>query len=427
MDEFLAERKANPTNRVVIGNDAGDADTICDYIGLHRILVWGITSHTRCVNIKESLLNERPDINLLFNLAGIHDAGDELLFIEDLVEMLKAGGTLDFSLVDHNTFNTELDQYKEKANIVEILDHHYDEGKFLDTCSGENRNIAFRQGAALVASSCTLVAERLKGLCDDQPHQSIPVCPYPETLATLLLGVILIDSVNLNESMGKVTQRDRDAVSDLISHTDWRPSESKTYIVSANKGFATVDTDILFDKLQRAKYETSFWNAIPVERALIYDYKDFHSDGIQLYNEVGEKRNFGIATILMPGAEFILKNDFVSKTKEFMLSNHISFLGIMFAFYDKASDDTLRRQLAFCSDNSISLESLIDVMLSSEVYNYVDLGLDKVDDIALQETHELQLYLFEQTNVKPSRKQIGPLLEIVYESYLLSSWKSEGI
>lgn len=421
MDEFLKERKSNPTGRIVIGNDAGDADSVVSAIALAFIeSFYGQSQATPIVSIsKESFLNERPEINLLFNLAGLQDAGDDLLFIEDLMDILHAARTLDFTLVDHNTFNSALDQFKEKSNIVEILDHHNDEGKYLDTCSGKNRNVAFSQGAALVASSCTLVAERLKGLCDDQLDPSSPVRRYPEPVATLLLGVILIDSVNLNESMGKVTQRDRDAVYDLILHTDWRPTASKTYIMSADSGVVTIDTDMLFDKLQRAKYEVSFWNAIPVERALLYDYKDFHSDGIELYNKVGDKRNFGIATILMPGADFIQKNGFALKTKEFMLSSHISFLGIMFAFYDSDSDDTLRRQLAFCADNSITLDGLLDAVLSSEVYNYVNLGLEKVDETS--QTDEFQFYLYEQTNVKPSRKQIGPLLEIVYESYLLSS------
>lgn len=405
---FLKDRKEHPTSHIIVGNDAGDADSIVSAVTLAFI-----EQATPIVSIpKQSFVNERPETNLLFRLAGIQAAADELLFIEDLILMNSdAASRLDFTLIDHNVLNHVLDRFKDKANVIEILDHHEDERQYLETCSGDDRTVAFDQGVALVASSCTLVAERLKKLSDN----SDPV--YPESIGTLLLGVILIDSVNMDESVGKVTQRDRDAVNNLIEHTDWSFSESKSYIVVDNNGTVTVDTNALFEVLQRAKYETSFWSAIPVDRALAYDYKEFKSLGLRLYNEVGDRRTFGIASVLMPGDAFILKDGFASKTKKFMATNQISFLSIMFAFYDSGSD-TLQRQLTFCADQSIHLESLIKLMLSSEVYEYAELNLE--ERATMQETEGIQIFLFDQHNVKPSRKQIGPMLEVVYESYLLS-------
>lgn len=402
------ERKTYPTHRVVIGNDAGDADSIVSAIILAYIeSVYGETLSTPIVSIsRESFVRERPELNLLFRLAGLQDVAGELLFAEDLMNMLRTSSPLDFTLVDHNTFNSALDKYGEKQRIVEIVDHHKDEGKFIETCSGENRTIAFDQGVALVASTCTLVAERLKSLYNAN-------CPYPESIATLLLGVILIDSVGLDESVGKVTQRDRDAVNDLVARTNWMPSESKSYIILDSYGEATVDTGVLFDTLQRAKYETYFWDNLPVERALLYDYKNF-----QVSPASGPEISFGISTILMSGFDFITKAGFAAKTIEFMHTNQLSLLGIMFAFYNVDSGE-LKRQLALCTDQSVEIDRFVNDMMLSQEYQSTNLELKRVDGFSLEDTGGLQLLLFDQMNVKPSRKQIGPMLEVVYGSYLL--------
>lgn len=117
------------------------------------------------------------------------------------------------------------------AQVVErIVDHHEDQGLY-EKVTGGNRDIAFAAdaegfdalyssaqqkqsgisrvpslssnsstagGRALVASTCTLVAER---------YLSNPdlLCP---AVAMLLLGVVLLDSVCLDASAGKVTSRD---------------------------------------------------------------------------------------------------------------------------------------------------------------------------------------------------------------------------
>ena len=407
---FLKSQKNNPTNHVVIGNDAGDADSIVSAITLAFV-------ESTCGNAKfqstpivsirrDNFEQERPEVNLLFKLAGMHDIANELIFVDDIVEMFRTSSTaLDLSLVDHNTINTALEKYRDKQNVVEIVDHHEDKGQFLDTCSGENRTIAFSHGTASVASTCTLVAERLKRLTNADEH-------YPESLATLLLGVILIDSVGLDDSIGKVTQRDRDAVNDLIVRTDWKHSESKSYIALNSLGDVNVDTDILFNTLQKAKYEPSFWSRFPVDRALLYDYKDFH-----VANQ-SQERSFGIASILTSGSDFITKNDFAPAVEQFMYINNISLLGIMFAFYGNSSD-TLTRQLAICVDQTMELDAFIKVLLSSQAYHDVNLELERVTMKSFHQ-NKLQLYLFDQTNVQPSRKQIAPLFEIVYESFLSS-------
>jgi exopolyphosphatase len=405
---FLIERKANITNHVVIGNEAGDADTIVTAITLAFIESmngYGGDAVTPIVAISKDVFHkERPDVNLLFQLAGLQEFTKDLLFIEDQEDMLeedvKEGlPSRSITLVDHNNLNEPLLKYQNNLVVTEILDHHEDLHKYEDTCSGKDRNIAFDNGHALVASATTLVAERLRAR--KYPH------PYPATIGTLLIGVILIDSINLDESLGKVTQRDRVAVKDLLANTDWSTRVHLPHIRLNANGDITVDTDKLFDELQVAKYDPLFWDNFPVFRALASDYKQFGD---------GNESLFGIATVLMNGQEFMKKEEFASATLDFMHTSQISFLGIMFAFYDESR--TLRRQLAFVTKGEkFTLEQIVESLLKSVEYKKADLQLEEVtihNKLLIEEGGLLQIRLFDQTNPAPSRKQIGPMFEVYF-------------
>ena len=78
--------------------------------------------------------------------------------------------------------------------VVEIVDHHLDMGGHAAVI-GAQRNVAFdaETKKALVGSACTLVAEVLS-----------PELRADATLATLLGGVILIDTLNMDPAAAKV-------------------------------------------------------------------------------------------------------------------------------------------------------------------------------------------------------------------------------
>ena len=371
----------------MLGNDAGDADSIISAITLAYIesMKRG-KSITPVVSIsKDVFVHERPDIVRAFELAGIQSASEKLIFIEDFDDIV-VGNSADITLVDHNTLNSSLrHSIRKKLIVMEILDHHIDEGKYLKTCADDHRNIAFRDGQPLVASTSTLVAEKLQLLFDS---------PYPPSIGILLLGVILLDSVNLDVTIGKVTDRDRVSVEDLLVNTDW---SNMTVPVAYRKsdGVIAVDTTELFNELQLAKYNPQFWSDISVTRALGYDVKYFHQ--------------IGISTILMPATLFMEKSGFVESTLAFIGTGHVSLLVIMFAFYDE--DDSFRRQLAFIStDQHVDVRLLVESLLSSDSYKLVDLQLSDVA-IPAEFDDSFQIILFDQKNVSPSRKEIGPMLE----------------
>ncbi|KAL7540402.1 hypothetical protein ACHAWF_006670 [Thalassiosira exigua] len=396
-ESFLAERRASPTDRVVVGNDAGDADSIVSAISLAYVeSIYDGDEATPVVSISKTAFDhERPEVNLLFQLAGINDPSEKLLFIEDMQRVVTedGGSPKRLTLTDHNTLNKSLRDLRRNLIVTEIVDHHKDERKYLDTCSGERRNIAFDDGRALVASATTLVAERLL----EHPP------PYPSSLSLLLVGTILLDSVNLDETKGKATQRDRDAVNALRLRTDWKGKLPLPYLEND-----TLDANALFTKLQRAKYDAQFWNSLSVESALDYDYKYFQRrriGGLKGAEEVSTI--FGISSILMPGLDFMNTAGWYDSVVAFMESKHVSFLGIMFAFYDE--QESFRRQLAFVS--TASLAEWAKALMSSSVYQSVELQLEEVQLPPPLQGKEFVL-LFDQSNPKPSRKQVGPMLEV---------------
>jgi exopolyphosphatase len=416
LESFLIDHRYNPTNHVVLGNDAGDADSIVSAITLAYIESMNSTGHdcsTPIVSIsKDTFIQERPETNLLFQLAGIKDnVAEKLLFIEDLQEILEknAKGGLcpgpSVSLVDHNTLNDSLLRFQDDLIVTEILDHHEDEHKYEETCFGDRRIIAFDDGHVLVASTTTLVAERLR--LQKFPH------PYPASIGTLLLGVILLDSINLDESIGKVTERDRVAVDDLLANTDWNAAVQSSHIRMDETGTITVDSNALFDTLQLAKYDPKYWDELPALRALASDYKHFGDD------EARNESEFGISSILMSGEDFMKKEDFEKATLEFMHTSQIFLLGIIFVFYDELG--VLLKQIAFISsDVNFPLCEFVDSFLVSDEYKNVDLQLIEVPHLTRTDQSELlQIRLFDQENLTPSRKQIGPMLEDYFDTRIL--------
>jgi len=397
--QFLCDRKRQPTRQLVLGNEAGDADTIISALSLAYIeSVQEQQPKTPIVAIpKADLDTQRPEVNLLLELAGISHPTKVLLFIDDalIIEGDAVGDQV--TLVDHNVLAESLE--RENWTVVEIVDHHQDQGQYLDTCSGDARNIAFAGGRASVASACTLVAERLR-------QQWPPPCPA--SVGLLLLGVILLDSVNLSERVGKVTQRDMDAVADLLSHTDWDALPVKTrqaLQMPPPSVHASPDPSLLFQVLQDAKYDFQFWTSLSVRDSLRLDYKEYPYDD--------ETKLFGISTVLMPMDGFLSKQQLVPGIVQYMEEVRVDFLGIMFAFQDVHG--RLHRQFAICGTENVPLDDISSFLLRSD-HSQGSLDLDGVSEPNLQFRDGLRMRFFNQRNVKPSRKQIGPILLEFFES-----------
>lgn len=340
------------STQIAIGNPAGDADSVVSALGWAYATTQQEASHiTPVVSIaRQDLLTQRPETMALFRLA---DVDVHALICRDELEEELPPPPYQITLLDHNHESTGLD-----GTVVSILDHHVDEGQHPEAT---RRTIAFVDDRALVASTCTLVAEALY----DRPS-------IPSSLALLLLGVILLDSINLSETAGKVTDRDRKAVQWLSQYT---PADYQT----------TAQHTQLFERLQSAKFDPDFWASLSVYDALRLDYKDFGG-------------GWGLSSVAL------WKTQVDDDVVRFMNDKTLDFLGVLWA--QPQEDGSLRRELIWCANKSVWSDSQLDALY--EHCNRQDLQLKLLCESTTHPTLTLRHY--SQANVQASRKQVAPIL-----------------
>jgi len=410
---FLQQRVSAPTKHLVIGNPAGDADSIISAIVLAYVeSIKGGEKKTPVISISEREMNTtRPEVSLLLDLVGVSEPSSSLLFVDSpaIKRDISASG-VDVTLVDHNTLDETFVPKRGKKGwrVQEILDHHRDEGNYRDTCSNSDRNIAFQNDKALVSSTCTLIAEKLQEVWDP---------PFPASIALLLLGTILLDTVNLSPAVGKVTNRDIDSVAALLNNTRWTRLSGHTWsILGIEEADPRPDPTRLFRLLQNTKYDEEFWSKLSVADGLRYDYKDF------AVSEAGTSK-FGVSTLLMPMESFLSKKRFRSSLRQFMVEEEISFLVLMFASQVDGGGG-VHRQLSLCGKDIPSDGILLRVAeyLNNPGLDFGGDGLnlqpvDVADTTATAFTNRgITIQTFDQNNIQPSRKQIGPMLELFFNA-----------
>lgn len=389
LNEFLVDRKHRPTRHLVIGNEAGDADSIVSAIALSYIeSTQGVAESTPILSIgRGDLETQRPETKLLLQLAGV--SVDELIFDDTRFVAENANGA-NVTLVDHNRLEPK---FRHKSwTVVAIVDHHLDERYYRGRCAGDARIVAFANGRALVASACTLVAERQRALWTP---------PYAASVGTLLIGTILLDSFNIDPAAGKVTERDENAVRDLLFHTAWSELDNKTKHVL--RLAERPDTDAFYRALEGARYDAVFWGSLSMHDALRLDYKHYGHRSSAL----------GISSVLMASQDFRRKANFEAGLRAYMHGEAVTFLGVMLTSMD--DDNGLNRQLALCAFDSFPLQDMVEFLLQPVT------GLER-ESLELVELAEestrgvgLTIRFFDQGNTKASRKQIAPSLLAFFE------------
>eukprot|EP00180_Rhodochaete_pulchella_P002462 Plantae.Rhodophyta-Rhodochaete_pulchella.ctg37831.p1 GENE.Plantae.Rhodophyta-Rhodochaete_pulchella.ctg37831~~Plantae.Rhodophyta-Rhodochaete_pulchella.ctg37831.p1 ORF type:complete len:422 (-),score=59.06 Plantae.Rhodophyta-Rhodochaete_pulchella.ctg37831:43-1221(-) len=223
---------------VVLGNQAADLDSMTSSMAC-AFLRMGQSGQSADVPILPVMNVARADFPLRTEAAmfmndlkiPVHD----LTFIDE-VDLLSAAN-LSITLVDHNKLSPS--QESLAKHVVEIVDHHDDEGDHLDAV----RTIE------PVGSCSTLISESFLN------PPALDTLRNSPSLCNLLLGTILLDTANLNRSRGRCTSSDEDAVVRLRSFLADPP-----------------DNSTLFEKLQSAKFDTS---RLSPEQLLRKDFKDY--------------------------------------------------------------------------------------------------------------------------------------------------------
>jgi exopolyphosphatase len=386
--------------RLAIGNPAGDADSIISSIASAYLDTFVRQKPTTpIISIPlDDLKSLRPETKYLLALAGVTTELNDSSF----VAIDDPDGLPDIAsvtLVDHNQLTVA-----GKSNgwkVETILDHHMDEGSHTDTCddTSEDRIVAFdaSTSSALVASTCTLIVERWKNYVSTSSTNESDIVPIPPSLSILLLGVILLDSINLSVKAGKVTPRDQQAVEALYKGTDWSALQLPSEICRDDKPGAAPDLTKLFDTLQNQKFRPEFWTGLTALQALKLDYKSFTVES------AGNDQNastFGVSSILQSMAEFSDKpNVWNSIADEYFPM--AQFFGVMFMTFENGSP---KRQILLTSPDEKLVHSLVR-FLENE-------GSLQIGAVAQTKDSDTGLYRveLEQGNAKASRKQVVPIL-----------------
>lgn len=197
------------TVRVVMGNEAGDLDSMA------CALVWAFYTYQPgqkvpvlpVLNVPREELRLRRDILEVFAVASL--AIDELLFVEEvpLFELANAN-KLELTLVDHNELSPR--QSNLATAIRAIVDHHQDAALYQKTV--RERNVLFPVGScASLVTEAMLKMERGLQLIGDV------------AVSLLLRSTIMLDTKNLKNH--KTTELDCRM---LRAHKKTMPTEAIT-------------------------------------------------------------------------------------------------------------------------------------------------------------------------------------------------------
>ncbi|KAF4319094.1 hypothetical protein BBO99_00006757 [Phytophthora kernoviae] len=267
-----------------MGNEAADADSIVSSLSYAFICKQQHSDalHVPVLSIPRSELVLRCDISALLQELGVDTKA--LLFVDEFPWDLKT--QLRVTLLDHNALSNKRVPQIEKLQVVEIVDHHSDLQQHLDA---ETREVAFADGSALVASTCTLVAERL-----------------------------------------------------ALAPTDMTPRDVAAAVRLEETAFAKKEE--LFTWLQGEKFNPVHWGAFTLENCLQVDYKEF-----VFATAAGDAKKVGTSAVLIDLEAFVLKSSDAAALHEglsaYCQQNDLTFLMVMTMFM--TPDNQRHRQLLF--------------------------------------------------------------------------------
>eukprot|EP00984_Skeletonema_dohrnii_P014002 scaffold5860_cov103-Skeletonema_dohrnii-CCMP3373.AAC.3 len=413
----LQNKDEKRTNNVIIGNEAGDADSIISALTLGYVTSSNNNSppdnnntfQVPIVSIPRAEMELRRDAALLLDMVGINV--QKLLYIDDDIVVTKhllpssppdSSDTLldsTITLVDHNRLRPMFSHLN--SLVTEIVDHHKDESHHEQVVADSGKRIiAFENGHATVASTCTLVAERLfQSMADDS---SIKI---DGALGLSLLGVILLDSINMKPEAKKDTPRDEEAIQQLLQRTDWSscadtvPSlmdQATIDKIFPNGRCNMPDRNALFDALIGAKSDPKFWLEMSAMNCLRIDYKKFI---------VSDRSSIGLSSVIITMDDLLAKDGFIDSMKACIASEDVNLFGVLGVTF---FDDKPKRELLLAGNDDSVVDSFAQFLL--EHSDAADLEMVEREDCRDFSQDGMKVRVFRQGNPKGSRKQIAPLL-----------------
>lgn len=388
LKKVLAQKSLKSPFHVVTGNQSADMDSVISSIAfayLSHNLVTPFNTIIPIINIPRGDFKLRKDIVRLLETHNITE--DLLYFVEDYDNIIASSGTtpISLNLVDHNGLQGyEINKSYEEGmvNVVGIIDHHADENKFLDanprvirTC-GSNSSLVFQHFFELFKTNDKFWYDNTE-------------------LVGLLLGPLLIDTSNMTQ---KVEEPDLFAIKEYKNILN--NSSSTSQEISGMTNF--------YSALKTAKKDMSGFSFGDV---LKKDYKQF---------KFANGENVGFSSI-GKSIKWVFSNyskDEVNKTLSDTLKLNKIDLLVITSSYTQKENDKYTREFCFyyegVNEQFAKLASLVtdQLNLNDDLY-----GKSKISPVSqfvnAIDGHHLEIY--NQINIKASRKQVVPIVKAVLE------------
>lgn len=341
----------------VTGNQSSDMDSVVSAIA------YSYFTHCRdaskqvilpFVNITEADLSLRRDIQYALNNIGIQSK--DLIFADDL-KKLPADLRMQLILVDHNKLEGENETIMENqfhADVVAIIDHHKDEGLYLN---------ASPRILKTVGSCSTLV---LTHFMDTIKERSLDL-----QTGKFLVSAILLDTSNLKDTY-KTKAEDIDVI-----------AQFENQVAGLNKDVLKIENKTL----HKQKRSTEGFSFMDILRK---DYKEY----------VCGKFRAGISSVggsLADLTERFGKKEIESATKKLRDERQLDVMIIMNSYNDAAKNHC----------RQISMVGKPGAPLATSLVSSVTKPLQLESQLT---TLAEDIQSFEQVNVAASRKQVAPLV-----------------
>jgi len=379
--EVILKAKEQGNLHVIMGNEAGDCDSIISSLALTYIYSnyeQGTGMYLPLCSINRDDMSLRGETTLLLERCGINvkqliyldDDVTQALFFDESSDISPSSPNMkDFvqiTLTDHNRIRSSMRAFSD--NVIGIIDHHLDE-KYHE--SAAIRSIAFDENRqkALSGSCCSLVTEELLKV--------VGTSPIDPALASALLGTIVLDTMNMNEKANKGTERDLSAIRIL--------EKSSSKILSP-------DLDSVFSWMNNAKFDRRFWSELSVWDCLRIDYKMFET----------EHKRYGISSVLIPINELFEKEGFSKVANKFMHLHDLDLLAIMSMVIE--SGVPTRELLLYGS--RLEVESMAAFLVNDNDAQVLKVKFSTVTEM----DSDIIAQLLSQENPRGSRKQVAPIM-----------------
>eukprot|EP00898_Chlorokybus_atmophyticus_P005388 jgi/Chlat1/5850/Chrsp4S06231 len=334
---------------VVLGNESADLDSMVAAI-TYAYLLHFLKQKTEDAGVAVPVINcPRADFPLRTEAAELFKELkiDTTAFVE--LSKVHAAGNLKLVLVDHNKLSSA--QEGLASAVVEIVDHHKDEGLY----SSAKKNIQ------QVGSCTTLVAEKVS-------EEAAEELMFDLDFDKLMLAPILLDTGGLDASTSRCTPQDEIMAALLV------------------RGAGQLKKEGFYKQLRDLKVDAS---KLTTEDLLRKDYKQAEVNGTHI----------GVSAVGLKLEEFLKKDSQLEAALHaFRGQRGCQVLVVMLYHY---VDDNFKRELAIVSEDEQTADALASNLQSAEA----ELQLVPMQVSGLSPA----VKTFQQQNLTKSRKVILPL------------------